>query len=99
MRRALIILPFLSMAGNLWAYRQMVIFEKGTGKVEKVFYQGGFSSPDYEGRDDVVFDPDLKNLEGVVATRYWKVSNMRPREMTAPEKLLVDSAEVRISTP
>ena len=81
-----------------FGYRQLVIYDKATGRIVKFFPQGGFHSPDYKNRDDVIFDPDMTALENKVKQRYWKVEAGKALEMNASEKTIRDMEDVVVSS-
>ena len=53
-------------------------------------------TPALQGRDDVLINPDLTGLLGVITPRYWIVSGSTVSEMTQLQKDKVD--EQRIAT-
>lgn len=50
------------------------------------------NTPDYEGRADVLINPDLSAVQSV-ARKYWKCSGGAVVEMSAAEKSSLDAAE------
>lgn len=85
------LLSILVLASPLLAERQLIIYDTASKRVVRTFLHGGFSPPDYRGRGDVLFDPDLTALEGVVQMKYWKYRTGAIVEMTQPEKDAVDA--------
>lgn len=47
---------------------------------------------DYSGRNDVVIDPDVRQVAGL-PLKYWKLVNGSVEAMTAQEQAAVDAAE------
>lgn len=69
--------------------RQLVIYDIGTLRAKQVFLNGGFHEPDYSGRTDCDFDPDLSNVSGDF--KYWKRSSGTWIMQTAGEQASTDA--------
>jgi hypothetical protein len=71
---------------------RVVIFDQQTGRVKK--YLPSADTPQYEGRSDVLINPDMAAVEGV-AQMWWIVDPPRTdgvlREMTDAEKAPIKS--------
>lgn len=78
----LLLVPVVCFGSNV------VIFDINTDRV--VNYLPSVSTPDFQGRSDVLINPDLTALVGV-PMRYWKHSGGVVIQMTAPERSAVDA--------
>lgn len=71
----------------------IVIYDKATGAVKSHLFS--VNTPDYQGRDDVLINPDVTIFQ-TVPLFYTKVSGGVIVEMTAAEKADVDAAAAAV---
>lgn len=69
---------------------RIIIFNESNNRVTS--YIPSAHTPDYAGRSDVLFNPDLSGLEDV-PIKYLMHDNGSVREMSVPEKNAIDSEE------
>lgn len=68
----------------------VAIYDEGNDRV--LDYKKSVNTPDYQGRTDVLINPDVSALAGV-PIKYWKHSSGAVVEMSQAEKDALDQAE------
>ena len=71
----------------------VVIFDEGASPEKVLGVVRSANTPDYDGRTDVVVNPDISALDGIVPQKYWKHDTGAIVEYTAQEKTDQDAAE------
>ena len=67
----------------------IVVFDEGDDSI--ILYRKSVNTPDWEGRSDVLINPDVSALNDI-PLKYWKHSSGTVVEMTTGEKTTVDNA-------
>lgn len=70
----------------------IVIFDEAARPQRVLSYLKSVHTPDYMDRPGVVINPDLNDLDGVVARKYWKHEEGKIVEYTEAEKTAQDLA-------
>ena len=71
----------------------IVVYDEGASPqtVEQVISSA--NTGEYVGRTDILINPDLTAVDGVLDRKYWKVVSTDVVAMTAGEQAAVDAAE------
>lgn len=91
-RKLLTIFLCFCLAGIVHA-SVIVVFDETATPQKVLQVLASANTPDFTGRTDVVINPDLSALEGIVPVRYWKHSAGLIVEYTTAEKTQQDSDE------
>jgi len=70
----------------------VVIFDEAATPQKVLGHLKSVHTPDYLNRSDVVINPQLNALEGIVPRKYWKHENGAIVEYTQAEKTAQDTA-------
>ena len=79
----------------------IVIFDEGATPQKVFAVHPSANTPDWEGRSDVLINPDLSAVDGIVDVDYWKVVAGQVVPFTAQEiadQDAADAAEVDTNT-
>lgn len=76
----------------------VVIFDEGASPQQVIGIFPSADASDYDGRTDVVIDPDLSALQGTVPCQYWKHSGGSIVAYTQAEIDAQDAAEAAATT-
>ena len=72
----------------------VVIFDEGASPEKVLGVVRSANTPDFDQRTDVVINPDIAALDGVVPQKYWKHDTGSIIEYTQGEKDAQDAADV-----
>ncbi|MHC4336256.1 MAG: hypothetical protein ACYSUV_21285 [Planctomycetota bacterium] len=70
----------------------VVVFDEGATPERVLDVVRSAHTPDYASRTDVVINPDISAVDGIVAQLYWKHDTGLIVEMTQAEKDALDAA-------
>ena len=71
----------------------VVIYDEGASPEKVLGVVRSANTPDYVERTDVLINPDISALDGIVAQKYWKHDTGAVIEYTQGEKDAQDAAE------
>ena len=71
----------------------VVIYDEGASPEKVLGVVRSANTPDFDQRTDVVINPDLSALDGIVPQKYWKHDTGAVIEYTQGEKDAQDAAE------
>ena len=72
----------------------VVIFDEGASPQKVLGVLRAAHTPDYDQRTDVLINPDILDLDGLVFQKYWKHDTGAIIEYTQAEKDAQDAAEL-----
>jgi len=75
----------------------VVIYDEGASPEKVLGVVRSANTPDYDQRSDVLINPDISALEGVVPQKYWKHDTGVVIEFTQGEKDAQDAADAAAS--